>query len=99
MIVQSHVVLGELGIVLFEDLSLSMSLGKIVVEGMIDIFEVGDGVSLLVEVHGGTVEFDSCSVELGIQVDDGGIQALGLIHQSNVGLFELTTLGLESRVG
>jgi hypothetical protein len=39
------------------------------------------------------------SIKLDIQIRYSGIETVGLIYQSNIGLFNLTDMGLGSRKG
>lgn len=97
--VEVHVVLSDLGEVLLEDLSLGSGLGEVVIEDVVGILESGDGVGLGIQTDGHVVELVSCSVKLEVKIGDSGIETIGLVNQSNIGLLNLADMSLSCGKG
>jgi hypothetical protein len=97
--VEVHVVLSDLGEVLLEDLSLGSGLGEVVTEDVVGILESGDGVGLGIQTDGHVVELVSCSVKLEVEIGDSGIETIGLVNQSNIGLLNLADMSLSCGEG
>lgn len=94
LIVQSDIVRSDMGEILFSDLVLCDGLSEGVVQSVVGVFEVGNGVGLGVEVDLGVIKFNSSTIKLGIHLHNSGVEAVVLVNKSDVGLFELRKLGL-----